>query len=221
MTAVPAVLPSGAGALPDGYVAAWQRESIAIGDAAPAEPQRVWWLQTPVAFADLRLALDADAEVQSFCGPTELLPGPRLTWHRELDLRTPAGADSGTVAWEGDALIEEGVATVFGAPTRYREVWRRLPDTDRTCLALRRTGPDGRIVVVGRYAITTVAAGPDSAHAAAAWELVDGTWTLRDHWAPDGVVPAAPPPAPGDLAVGDTVLLDDGAGWLVDGAWSP
>jgi hypothetical protein len=266
--------------LPQEFVGAWYRESIAIGDAAPSEPQQVWWLQTPLFFADLRLPRTPDVRPESFSGRT-VAAGSRLTWHRDLDLQAAEGPDTGLVRWSGGALIEEGVTTVGGAPTRYVEVWRRMAGEKRGhCLSLRRVsvrgaglpfggsveptprnvelpagsdgpalgsaGPtDGRIVVVGRYAITTVN-GVDG-HVGAAWRQDDGVWVSQGHWPLDGVLPTAPPVTVSDaaplqmapldvelldvaaldvaalglarLGVGDRVDCADGGDWVVEGVW--
>jgi hypothetical protein len=134
--------------VPDEFVGAWRRRSIALDGGAPAETATVIWLQTHSAFADVRVDAASGAAVACFAGHTSWQP-PQLHWRHDLDLAGQGRADIGTVAWRGHDLVESGETDVDGTVVPYVEVWRRLPGaagelhTDES--------PERMRVVVGVY----------------------------------------------------------------------
>ena len=176
----------------------------------------MWWLQTPTAFADLRVPNDANGEADSFAGHTTWA-GPRLTWHRHLDLHGRPDADTGTITWDGDDMLEEGVFGFAGQEAvRYRERWRRLVEPGGAgYLALR--NDTGRLVCVGNYALTVVDdRGAGGGYRATAWQRPSVLWAEVMAWPAghDGV--SQPPDDTGVWQVGDSVRLDDGTAWTVE-----
>jgi creatinine amidohydrolase len=134
--------------IPDAFVGAWQRHSIALDGGRPSEPATVIWVQGHSAYADLRVPLDGSRAVESFAGHTTWEP-PRLRWSHDIDLAGGPAAltDVGVVEWDGGDLIESGTFVIDGADVPYVEVWRRLP------------GSDGRIVETTEAGYTQVAVG--------------------------------------------------------------
>ena len=202
--------------LPPEFVGAWYRVDIALDGAAPSETQTVWWLQTPSAFADLRVPLEAGGEADSFAGHTTWA-APALTWDRHLDLHEHPVADVGTILWEGEEMLEDGTfGFAGGAPVAYRERWRRLGEPRGTgYLALR--SATARLVCVGNYGITIVddrAAG--GSYRATAWHRPSVLWGEVMAWPPDHGDAPQPPDDIGGWQVGDAVRLDDGSEWTVD-----
>jgi hypothetical protein len=207
--------------LPSEFVGAWYRKGISIDNAEPTEPQTVWWLQTPFAFADIRVPLVADGEADSFAGHTTWSE-PALTWHRELDLHRQAVADIGTIVWDGDDMLEDGTFGFGGKqPVPYQERWCRLGGPPGFgYLALR--NDHARLVCVGNYAITIVddrdvEGHPDGgSYRATAWHRPSVLWEeVRTLRAIHAGVPQ-PPDDLGDWKIGESIRLDDGSVWIVD-----
>jgi hypothetical protein len=146
--------------VPDGLVGAWTRESIAVGSAPPAEPQRVRYLQAGRSYADLRLDRDGDggAGAACFAGTTSWDPARSLArWHHALDLAPTGDADEGVLEWLPDGRMRErGTFTGPDGPVPYEEVWRPLPAGEGWTAALRSDEPPARVVQVGGHRIVVV-----------------------------------------------------------------
>ncbi|MEO6696680.1 MAG: hypothetical protein ABIN45_01615 [Gammaproteobacteria bacterium] len=135
--------------VPDHYLGVWQRlslESAAGVDTAT----RVYWLQTLVLHADIRVPADRPdfrekhglqdltidelrllARQQGFAGVT-LVEGDTCLWRRHIDYQPPTGGrDIGRMAFDNDRIVEDGLES------SYREVWQRLPDSTGETIALR------------------------------------------------------------------------------------
>lgn len=135
--------------VPDYYLGVWQRlslESAAGVDTAT----RVYWLQTPVLHADIRVPADRPdfsakqglqdlsigelrllSRQQGFAGVT-LVEGDTCLWRRHIDYQPPTGGrDIGRMAFDNDRIVEDGLES------SYREVWQRLPDGMGETIALR------------------------------------------------------------------------------------
>ena len=133
--------------MPDRFVGAWVRISIALGEAPASEPAFVVWVQGRSAYADLRVPHTGDG-VECFAGHTTWEP-PHLRWSHDLDLAGGPAAvtDVGHVDWVDGDLVESGTFVIDGREVPYVEVWRRLP------------GSDGRVVEVTDAGYTQVAVG--------------------------------------------------------------
>ncbi len=203
--------------LPAEYVGAWYRVDIAIDGGEPAETQTVWWLQASFAFADIRVPLAEGGDADSFAGHTTW-EAPALTWDRHLDLHQHPVADTGTITWDSDDMLEDGVFGFAGSEelVAYRERWRRLPDPGGSgYVALR--NDTGRLVVVGNHAITIVddrATG--GSYRAVGWRRPSVLWEQVLSWPPDTYDLSQPPDDTGSWEAGSTVRLDDGTSWLVE-----
>jgi hypothetical protein len=194
--------------IPAEFTGGWVRVSIALDDAAPYEDTLVWWLQSSVAHADLRVPFSPDGEVISFAGTT-VWQDPSLTWIPAFELVPNEFPDTGVVSWDGGDLLEAGMT----GEVSYVERWRRMPDTTGPLQALSK--PTGRVVRTGDRAITIIDERESGgAFQAVAWRLVDDVW-LVDHCSPADAS-APPPPTATDLTAGTLVVLADGDLWTID-----
>ncbi|MFL6059829.1 MAG: hypothetical protein ACJ72E_01265 [Marmoricola sp.] len=193
--------------IPEVFTGGWIRQGISLDDRPPAEDSVVWWLQTAVRHADLRVPHDPAGGSTSFAGTTTW-DGHALTWVREIDLEGYDGEDVGTVAWDGPDLLESGTFESGNGPTAYTERWVRLPGSEGPLLSLRR-GHE-RLLRAGSHAITQVdLRGSGGLFVATAWSLTQGGWEVH-HTLPH--VPLAPrPPVPGGETDG-WVHESDGGG---------
>ena len=176
----------------------------------------MWWLQAPVAFADLRVPHLADGDADSFAGHTTW-SAPSLTWHRHLDLHEQSVADTGTITWDGDDMLESGVFGFAGqAPVRYRERWRRLGEPrGEGFVAL--SSATARLVCVGNYAVSIVDDRADGgSYRAVAWHRPSVRWDEVMAWPVGTTGVSQPPDDTGGWKAGDTVRLDDGTSWTID-----
>lgn len=161
--------------VPDHYLGVWQR--LSLENAAGVDTAtRVYWLQTPVLHADIRVPanrpdfsgkqslqdLSIDelkllARQQGFAGVTQVT-GDICEWYRRIDYQPPnGGRDIGRMAFDNDRIVEDGLES------SYREVWQRLPDGMGKTIALRfldecaSSGPavprKGYLVISGDYFI--------------------------------------------------------------------
>ncbi|HEY8517330.1 MAG TPA: hypothetical protein VIS07_17605 [Candidatus Binatia bacterium] len=133
----------------------WRRVSYERPDAPPDTTTRVYWLQTPTLYVDLRVPAARDvgacgagarleelsdallatlATQEGFAGWTSL-EGNLCRWHRDIDFQPPSGVpDEGRLEIDGDCIVEHGVHVP------YREVWRRVPGSTGDWLAGRAVG---------------------------------------------------------------------------------
>ena len=146
---------SGEDQVPEKLWGLWQRVSLETPDAPSDTTTRVYWLQTPSLFVDIRIpatrALSADcscledyaaaelavlAQQDGFAGRT-LLDGDLCCWQREIAFQPPSGfPDQGRLQFHDDEIVEEGVHLP------YREVWRRVADGDGSWVARRTLAAD-------------------------------------------------------------------------------
>lgn len=134
--------------VPSRYLGVWQRlslENVAGLDAT----SRVYWLQTPLLHADIRIPAERPdfecnrlqeltrsellelARQQGFAGVTQVT-GDTCQWQRHIDYQPPTGSrDIGHMTFEGERIVEEGLES------RYREVWQSLPGSTGASIAWR------------------------------------------------------------------------------------
>jgi hypothetical protein len=132
--------PPAAASVPDWLCGLWRRRSIRFADGHHDDTTVVYWLQTPSAFADIRIPADrppvgerdgldqlTDGELLAltrqagFAGWTEL-SGTRCRWHRQIDYQPPSGLPDEGLLHRGDGvLVEEGVHEP------YLEIWEAVP----------------------------------------------------------------------------------------------
>lgn len=128
--------------VPTAYRGLWERtrlERRSEGTLTSDRPARVFWLQTPVWHADLRIpdarpAFDGTSDLdgcsddelimlagqEAFCGLTRV-DGQVTTWLRIVDLKPGTALDIGRMRFESDdLLIETGIAE------DYVEDWTRV-----------------------------------------------------------------------------------------------
>ena len=121
--------------VPDWLRGLWRRRSIEKNGERDTATQ-VYWLQTAVGFADIRIPAERLA-VESLVGLTPeqatglsrqdgfagitRLKGDQCEWHHAMDYRSFTGEpDVGRLYWEGDILIE------IGPNEAYKEEWQRV-----------------------------------------------------------------------------------------------
>ena len=125
-------------AVPDAYLGLWERtllERYSDGTLTSDRPARVFWMQSPLWHADLRISLDrpdfaaidsldecSDAQLafiagqEAFFGITRV-EGVVCTWLRLFDLRPGVALDIGRMAFE-TAEQEPLVIVTVCAPAR-------------------------------------------------------------------------------------------------------
>lgn len=128
--------------VPDAYLGVWRRRLLTTTAGLRDETSEVYWLQTAILHADLRLprpqALPpaaslktcsyaqqlALAEQAGFAGVTEV-NGDICQWHRLIDFQPLDGpADIGLMRFETpERLLEDGL------DGSYHEIWQRLPES--------------------------------------------------------------------------------------------
>lgn len=117
--------------LPDIYVGAWRRQSLALDGQQPFEDSDVIWLQTRRHFADLRTPVgehDGNGPSSAFSGTIRWHP-PRITFLRDLDLCLVPVDDGATLETiDDDRLIERGSYRHEGRNIPYEEIWRRVAE---------------------------------------------------------------------------------------------
>lgn len=128
----------------------WRRVSLETPDAPRDSTTRVFWLQTPTLFADIRIPstravqqgrarlddyecdeLVALAQQDGFAGHTTL-DGDYCRWKRTTSFQPPTGfPDEGKLTFQGEEIVEDGIHVP------YREVWRRVPQSTGDWIAER------------------------------------------------------------------------------------
>ena len=144
----------------------WRRVVLETPDAPPDTTTRVWWLQTPTLYVDLRVPLErkgvtsrttldaaTDADLAAlalqagFAGQA-WLDGTLCRWRREIDYQPPSGVpDEGRLRIDGGWIVEDGVHAA------YREVWQREDGSTGDWIARRWTERDGRPDARGCYLV--------------------------------------------------------------------
>jgi hypothetical protein len=128
-------------AVPDMIVGAWRRSGLILNGVRHVDHADVIWLQTPEWFADIRLRIDAAAEV-----PTQGVPSwfyaefsfagiatwdaPVITWDHLIDSSLEPAVDANPLTWEDGVTFETGKTEVDGVETVFIEEWLRMTDDD-------------------------------------------------------------------------------------------
>ena len=111
--------------VPENLVGVWQRESIQINDDKPYEDSRVFWLQAPYRYADMRVPITgSQVEQMAFAG-RQLWSEPVLTFNHELDLSGSFPQDVGILSWDEETLVESGSVELPRGVINYVERWHR------------------------------------------------------------------------------------------------
>jgi hypothetical protein len=145
------------GTVPPALCGLWRRVVLETPDAPPDTSTRVWWLQTPTLYVDLRVPAErrsvasrttlhaaSDAELDAlalqagFAGQTSLR-GELCRWSRDSDFQPPSGIPD-----EGRLRIDDGWIVEDGVHATYREVWQREDDSTGDWLARRWIEREGR-----------------------------------------------------------------------------
>lgn len=137
------------GSVPPHYLGVWQRKYLET-PAAVDNSSRVYWLQTSLFHADIRIPaqrpafsdknslhdfsldeLKLLASQQGFAGTTSVI-GNCCLWARQMDYQPPRDRhDIGFMQFNGDRILETGV------DGNYAEIWERLPDSQGRNVAFR------------------------------------------------------------------------------------
>ena len=161
--------------IPDHYLGVWQRKHLENSTGID-NSSIVYWLQTPLFHADIRIPADRPAfknkstlqdfthdelknltRQQGFAGITSVT-GNSCQWIRHIDYQPPRhGRDIGYMQFNGKRILETGIEH------NYAEIWEQLPDSLSATFALRFVeenldhNPDiqqaGILVVSGDYFI--------------------------------------------------------------------
>ena len=132
--------------VPQHYLGVWQR-TLLRSQAGIDQSSHVYWLQTPVLHADIRIPANRPAfegkkslqdfsvpdlkllaEQRGFAGETSVI-GNSCLWLRRIDYQPPGyGHDIGNMEFNGTQILETGIAS------NYSEIWEQLPDSQgATC----------------------------------------------------------------------------------------
>ena len=141
---------------PEWLTGVWVRKAIWFGNAEPDDSTRVFYIQTPSLFADIRIPAsrsDASNAIGFEDLPDtkleELLPQEGLagyveaednivTWQREIDFQPPTGIpDIGQCTLDKPYMIEKGIHL------DYTERWQRIDDGNGQFLAMQIDGDEG------------------------------------------------------------------------------
>lgn len=163
--------------IPETFVGAWRRVSIALDGGPAEEPTEVFWLQGYSTYADIRVPGDGMTDgLECFAGHTTWEP-PCLRWSHDIDLAggPAASVDVGHVAWDGDDLVETGVFSIGGDELPYVEIWRRQPTTGSRVVEI--TDAGFIRVEIGEHALTVLDERPDGGHLSASYQR-DGVVVL-------------------------------------------
>ena len=137
------------GSVPPYYQGVWQRKYLETA-AATDSSSRVYWLQTSLFHADIRIPADRPvfsgkntlqdfsldelkllARQQGFAGITSVI-GNCCLWARQMDYQPPRGRhDIGFMQFNSERILETGV------DGNYAEIWERLPDSQGPSFAFR------------------------------------------------------------------------------------
>ena len=116
--------------VPTWATGAWRRTLLEWDDGEDRSTD-VLYLQTPVLFADIRIASRRDQESEGFAGHATV-NGQICRWHRPIDVKPKDGdGDVGVMYRRGDRMIECGVHR------NYLEDWRLVGDTGQHFAASR------------------------------------------------------------------------------------
>ena len=135
--------------VPHHYLGVWQRTFLQ-SSAGVDKSSHVYWLQTSVLHADIRIPADRPAfkdkkslldfslsELQQlagqkgFAGETSVI-GNSCLWLRHIDYQPPGnGHDIGNMEFSGTQILETGIAN------NYTEIWERLPGSQGATYAFR------------------------------------------------------------------------------------
>lgn len=157
--------------VPDAYCGLWERtllERYSQGTLTSDRPARVFWMQTSVWHADLRIPLDrpdfSSADALDRCDDAQLafiagqegffgitrVEGTVCTWLRLADLRPGTALDIGRMDFQSDSLLfEHGIAEA------YLEHWT-LKKNSRPAAsvpALQRDGTGALLLTAGDWRI--------------------------------------------------------------------
>ncbi|MCW2524005.1 MAG: hypothetical protein JWO63_2340 [Frankiales bacterium] len=174
---------------------AWRRTRLILPDGSgDADATTVTWLQSTSLYVDLRQPADrpafggaTDGDSGGFSGEADLSQRQRdwiagqegfagslnkagavFSWRRELDLRPPgAFADEGTLAYQGEVLVEEGIHQP------YAEHWTRVDAGNSPRWGVRVSGDGGQLGLLFRvgdwFGWAHGPGGPQSAESGSPW----------------------------------------------------
>lgn len=122
--------------VPDAYLGVWRRTLLRTADGQEDRATRVFWMQTAVLHADLRVPdpaptnIDQRIDQAGFAGITDV-QGERCQWLRLLDFHPDSGTDVGLMQFTAPDELRE--TALDGS---YLEIWQRLPASVGTTQAL-------------------------------------------------------------------------------------
>jgi hypothetical protein len=144
--------------VPEWLTGVWERKVLSFGGADPDYSTRVFYVQTPTLFGDIRIPesrpdlsnahcledlhdteLEELATQEGFAGHVEIADNV-VTWQREIDFQPPTGIpDTGQCTVDKQYMIETGIHA------DYSEKWQRIDDGDGQFLAMQTEGDEGRV----------------------------------------------------------------------------
>jgi len=164
--------------LPVEFVGLWSRVGLSV-NGEELDPGTCRWFQGRTQFLDIRGG-GGHLDPMAFCGATEWSAGAKeLRWHHVLDMETTHGDDVGHVEWDGDDLLEHGVAEVAGGEHRYTERWRSLTEPGERVVIADRVVGLGRIAMAGSHGGVLISHDDQTFAACGLFGERESTWTFE------------------------------------------
>jgi hypothetical protein len=172
--------------VPRKLVGAWRRAGVLIDGTRVVEEFDRLWLQTPEAFADIRLRIDpsrgpCEEGLPVFLSQEGAAAGvaswsePVITWDKQVAVVASApGSDARPLTWADGVVCESGTTLIRGTERDFVEEWLRMTDDDVTWSA--DVTDRAMRVEVGRWAIEVRDDRPNGPFTATRFERVDGEW---------------------------------------------
>ncbi len=96
--------------VPDWARGVWKRTRLRLDGDGVRGGTRIFWVQTPILFADIRVPAPRDtvSRAEGFAGHL-VVSGMVCSWQRPIDLHPKGSGDEGAMFRDGDVMLETGI----------------------------------------------------------------------------------------------------------------